>query len=169
MCSLFRIRPLKGNGHVSPPESPDLCALPHTKPPSRMSRPDSSGRRSNDSALRASERMLGEMQSHREATLARRERQAAQDDALAQEMERRRREEDARRLEMQRICEADPELRALQEKLKVRVEDGGSHLAALVAVGAGWSGGVAHVDAEETKKMPMGAVFQLQPLAGRCA
>jgi hypothetical protein len=68
--------------------------------------------------------MLGEMQSHREATLARRERQAAQDDALAQEMERRRREEDARRLEMQRICEADPELRALQEKLKVRVEDG---------------------------------------------
>ena len=125
MCSLFLIRPQKGNGHVSPcPEFPDLCALPHAKPPSRMSRPDSSGRRSNDSALRASERMLGEMQSHREATLARRERQAAQDDALAQEMERRRREEDARRLEMQRICEADPELRALQEKLKVRVEDG---------------------------------------------
>jgi hypothetical protein len=84
-----------------------------------MSRPDS-GRRTNDHALRASESMFAEMQKHTETTSMRRQRQIAQDDALAQEMERRKREEDAKRREIQRICEADPELRALQEKLKVR-------------------------------------------------
>ena len=63
--------------------------------------------------------MFAEMQKTTETTAMRRGRQIAQDDALAQELERRKREEAAKRLEIQRICDADPELRALQEKLKV--------------------------------------------------
>lgn len=76
-------------------------------------------RRTNASAVRASEMMFSEMQRQQETASSRKLRQAAQDEALAAELERRRREEDSRRREIQRICEADPELRALQEKLKV--------------------------------------------------
>jgi hypothetical protein len=78
-------------------------------------------RRPNASALRASESMFAEMQRQQETASARRLRQAQQDEALAAELDRRKREEEARRREIQRICEADPELRALQEKLKVSV------------------------------------------------
>ncbi len=84
----------------------------------RDMRPDS-GRRSNEHALRASEQMFMEMQKQTDVASMRRQRQISQDDALAQELERRKREEDSKRREIQRICEADPELRALQEKLKV--------------------------------------------------
>ena len=63
--------------------------------------------------------MYGDMQRVSEATTMRRQRQIEQDEALATELERRKREEEARRLEIQRICEADPDLRVLQEKLKV--------------------------------------------------
>lgn len=75
--------------------------------------------RSNSAALRASESMFSEMQKQQDLAAARRSRQAAQDEALAAELERRKREEESKRREIQRICEADPELRALQEKLKV--------------------------------------------------
>ena len=80
---------------------------------------ESSGRRANTSAMRASESMFAEMQKQQQEAAARRARQAAQDEALAAELERRKREEESKRREIQRICEADPELRALQEKLKV--------------------------------------------------
>jgi hypothetical protein len=76
-------------------------------------------RRTNASAVRASETMFAEMAKQQEATSQRRQRQAQQDEALALELERRKREEDSKRREIQRICEADPELRALQDKLKV--------------------------------------------------
>lgn len=49
----------------------------------------------------------------------RKARQAEQEAALAQEMERRKREEESKRLEIQRICDADPSLRELQTKLKM--------------------------------------------------
>lgn len=45
--------------------------------------------------------------------------QADQEAALMVEMERRKREEESKRLEIQRICEADPSLRDLQNKLKM--------------------------------------------------
>ena len=75
--------------------------------------------RSNTSAVRASEAMFADMQKQQDLAASRRARQVAQDEALATEIERRKREEESKRREIQRICEADPELRALQEKLKV--------------------------------------------------
>lgn len=89
-------------------------------------------RRPNASALRASESMFAEMQRQQESASARRLRQAQQDEALAAELDRRKREEESRRREIQRICEADPELRALQEKLKVR--DSSCYCATVVVV-----------------------------------
>lgn len=49
----------------------------------------------------------------------RKARQAEQEEALMLELERRKREEEARRLQIQLICESDPSLRDLQAKLQV--------------------------------------------------
>lgn len=64
--------------------------------------------------------MFEEMSSREAAEAARRARQREQEEALAAELDRRRREAEAKEREIQRICESDPGLRELQEKLKVR-------------------------------------------------
>lgn len=56
----------------------------------------------------------------REHELKRRERQAAQEEALAEALAQRNTAEEARMREIQQICESDPMLRELQEKIKVR-------------------------------------------------
>lgn len=49
----------------------------------------------------------------------RKQRQLEQDNALAEAIEAEKREKEAMEREVQRICEADPSLRDLQEKLRV--------------------------------------------------
>ena len=70
--------------------------------------------------MRASEMMFEKTMADKARFERQRQRRLGQDEALAIEMERRKREEDSRRKEVQRICEQDPELRQLQEMLKVR-------------------------------------------------
>lgn len=55
----------------------------------------------------------------REHELIRRERQAAQEEALAEALSQQKTAEEARLREIQQICESDPMLRELQEKIKV--------------------------------------------------
>ena len=55
----------------------------------------------------------------REHELKRRERQAAQEEALAEALAQQQTAEEARLREIQQICESDPMLRELQEKIKV--------------------------------------------------
>ena len=57
----------------------------------------------------------------REHELIRRERQATQEEALAEALAQQKTAEEARLREIQQICESDPMLRELQEKIKVRV------------------------------------------------
>lgn len=74
--------------------------------------------RTNQSAIRATEAMFAEQRRNRERELKRRERQAAQEESLAEALAQRQTAEEARLREIQQICESDPMLRELQEKIK---------------------------------------------------
>lgn len=74
--------------------------------------------RANQSAIRASEQMFADQRRAREQELKRRERQARQEEALAEALAQRQTAEEARMREIQQICESDPSLRELHEKIK---------------------------------------------------
>lgn len=75
--------------------------------------------RRNEAAVRASESMFESMKRDESCVAKQRARQVYQEEALADAIESRKREAEARQREVQRICEADPGLRELQEKLKM--------------------------------------------------
>mmetsp|Transcript_83711 Transcript_83711/g.203060 ORF Transcript_83711/g.203060 Transcript_83711/m.203060 type:complete len:534 (+) Transcript_83711:392-1993(+) len=74
--------------------------------------------RANTYAQRASEQMFRKLEEEDARTRKVRGRATAQDTALAEELALRKAADESRRLEVQRICDADPGLRELQEKLK---------------------------------------------------
>lgn len=74
--------------------------------------------RANTHAQRASEQMFRKLEEEERTTHKVRARQTAQETALAEELAMRKMADESRRLEVQRICDDDPGLRELQEKLK---------------------------------------------------
>lgn len=74
--------------------------------------------RQNQSAIRAAEASFADQRWARQQELKRRARQAAQEEALAEAIAQEKTAEEARLREIQQICESDPMLRELQEKIK---------------------------------------------------
>lgn len=74
---------------------------------------------------------------------SRSDRDRKQQQGLADQLEKRRRENERREREIQRICEQDPGLRELQEKLKVRARARGGGGRRRGAVGLGGAAGLA--------------------------